>query len=106
MFPRVYSKCAMHNRHRRTGGGAWGSYSPPTFFKVEKLFQRHEMSSSFVNLAKAPVARDNRHLSFGRFVIRTAINWKLVSFFNYSSNISYGLLRLNLYWEFLTSNIG
>ena len=47
---------------------------PPLFSKARRFFERYKMSSSFVNCAKAPVARDNRHFSFGRFVIRAAIN--------------------------------
>ena len=40
----------------------------PFVSKVGKSVSKYEMSSSLINSANAPVAKDNRHLNFGRFV--------------------------------------
>ena len=69
------------------------------------------MSSSLINSANAPVAIDNRHLNFERFIkLKQFITgskllvFQNYPFFNISSNISRGLLRFNLYRDFLTTN--
>ena len=87
----------------------------PTFFKSGKIVsQRYEMSSSLIDSANVPVAKDNRHLNCERFVeleqskavskLRVFQNlfYFLQQFFKYSR----GLLHLILYWEFVTTNVG
>ena len=90
------NKEVINCRHQ----GARGAHF---FSNVGKKFLRYEMSLSLIHSSNAPVAIDNRHLNFEKFVnLEQPITgnkfFKIYDiFFNTSSSISHGLLCLNYY---------
>ena len=73
MFQRVHVAQAQKTvvslaQTPRNRGEDERGYSPLSFQKQEKLFQRYKMSSLWINNAIASVAKDNMHLNFGRFI--------------------------------------